>query len=48
MELRGKRGHTEAMVAVPRHMVEETSWFLKKAESYKERKPKRPVSSTRE
>jgi len=48
LRLREKRGHAKAVVAVARHLAEATYWVLKKREPYKEKRLKRPVSSTRE
>lgn len=48
LRLREKRGHAKAVVAVARHLAEATYWVLKKGEPYKEKKLKRPISSTRE
>jgi transposase len=48
LRIREKRGHAKAVVAVARHLAEATYWVLKKGEPYREKKHKRPVSSTRE
>jgi transposase len=48
LRLREKRGHSKAVVAVARHLAEATFWILKKGEPYREKRIKRPVSSTRE
>lgn len=45
LRLRAKKGHSKAVAAVARQLVEAVYWILKKGEPFRERDDKKIVSS---